>query len=43
MHKVIAALLGKLPTSAIVMLVVTSVVLYGGLVVCLVLAKIREP
>ena len=39
----IATMLGKLPTSAIVMLVVTSVVIYGGIIVCLVLAKKREP
>jgi hypothetical protein len=36
-------MLGKLPASAIVMLVVTSVVIYGGIIVCLVLAKKREP
>jgi len=40
---VIATMLGRLPTSAIVMLVVASVVIYGGLIVCLVLAKKREP
>ncbi|MFH1311802.1 MAG: MetS family NSS transporter small subunit [Candidatus Eisenbacteria bacterium] len=39
----IATMLGKLPASAIVMLVVTSVVLYGGIIVCLVLARKREP
>lgn len=39
----IATILGKLPASAIVMLVVTSVVIYGGIIVCLVLAKKREP
>ncbi len=43
MHRVIATLLGKLPASAIAMLIITSGVLYGGLVVCLVLAKKREP
>jgi hypothetical protein len=36
-----AAILGKLPTSAIVMLVVACAVLYGGLAVCIVLAKKR--
>jgi hypothetical protein len=40
---VITTLLGKLPASAIAMFVVTSVVLYGGIIVCLVLAKKREP
>lgn len=39
----LAAILGKLPLSAIVMLVVACAVLYGGLVVCIVLAKKREP
>ena len=39
----IATILGKLPASAIVMLVVTSVVIYGGIIVCLVLAKKRQP
>jgi hypothetical protein len=39
----IASILGRLPASAIAMLVVTSVVLYGGIVVCIVLAKKREP
>lgn len=38
----LAAILGKLPTSAIVMLVVACAVLYGGLAVCIVLAKKRE-
>jgi hypothetical protein len=37
----LAAILGKLPTSAIVMLVVACAVLYGGLAVCIVLAKKR--
>jgi hypothetical protein len=40
---VVATLLAKLPASAIAMLVVTSIVLYGGIIVCLVLAKKREP
>jgi hypothetical protein len=39
----IAALLCKLPASAIAMLVVTSAVLYGGIVVCIVLAIKRKP
>jgi hypothetical protein len=39
----IATLLGKLPASAIAMLVVTSAVLYGGIVVCIVLAYKRKP
>lgn len=39
----ITAILGKLPASAIAMLVVASVVLYGGIIVCLVLAVKREP
>lgn len=39
----IATMLGKLPGSAIAMLVVTSVILYGGIVVCLVLAVKRQP
>jgi hypothetical protein len=39
----IATLLAKLPVSAIVMLVVASTVLYGGLIVCIVLAIKREP
>ena len=39
----LAAILGRLPVSAIVMLIVACAVLYGGLVVCIVLAKKREP
>jgi hypothetical protein len=39
----IATILGKLPASAIVMLVIASAVLYGGLIVCIVLAIKREP
>ncbi len=37
------SVLAKLPTSAIVMLVVTSLVLYGGIVVCIILAIKRKP
>jgi hypothetical protein len=39
----LAAILGKLPTSAIVMLIVACAVLYGGLAVCIVLAFKRKP
>jgi len=38
-----ASILAKLPASAIAMLIVTSVVLYGGIVVCVVLAIKRKP
>ncbi|MGD8628045.1 MAG: MetS family NSS transporter small subunit [bacterium] len=38
-----ASILAKLPGSAIAMLVVTSLVLYGGIVVCVVLAIKRKP
>jgi hypothetical protein len=38
-----AGILAKLPASAIAMLVVTSAVLYGGIVVCIVLAIKRKP
>jgi hypothetical protein len=40
---VFATILAKLPASAIAMLVVTSLVLYGGIVVCVVLAIKRKP
>jgi len=39
----VAAILAKLPASAIAMLIVACAVLYGGLAVCIVLAKKREP
>ena len=39
----LAAILGKLPVSAIVMLVIACAVLYGGLAICIVLAKKRKP
>ncbi len=39
----LASILAKLPASAIAMLVVTSTVLYGGLVVCIVMAIKRKP
>jgi hypothetical protein len=39
----IATILGKLPVSAIIMLIIASTVLYGGLIVCIVLAIKREP
>jgi len=39
----LASILAKLPASAIAMLVVTSVILYGGIVVCVVLAIKRKP
>jgi hypothetical protein len=39
----IASIVGRLPASAIAMLIVTSVVLYGGVIVCIVLARKREP
>jgi hypothetical protein len=38
-----ASILGKLPASAIAMLIVTSAVLYGGIVICIILAFKREP
>jgi len=38
-----ASILAKLPASAIAMLLVTSAVLYGGIVVCIVLAIKRKP
>lgn len=38
-----AAILGKLPVSAVVMLIVACAVLYGGLAICIILAKKREP
>jgi hypothetical protein len=38
-----ASILAKLPASAIAMFVVTSVVIYGGIVVCVVLAIKRKP
>jgi hypothetical protein len=40
---VFASILAKLPVSAIVMLIVASAVLYGGIVICIVLAIKREP
>jgi hypothetical protein len=36
-------ILAKLPASAIAMGIVTGAILYGGIVICLVLAKKREP
>jgi len=39
----LASILAKLPSSAIAMLVVTSIVLYGGIVVCIVMAIKRKP
>ena len=39
----IGSLLCRLPASAIVMLIVASTVLYGGIVVCVVLAIKRKP
>ncbi len=39
----LASILAKLPASAIAMLVVTSIVLYGGLVACIVMAIKRKP
>ncbi len=39
----LASILAKLPASAVAMLVVTSVILYGGIVVCVVLAIKRKP
>ncbi len=39
----LASILAKLPASAIAMLVITSAVLYGGIVVCIVLAIKRKP
>jgi hypothetical protein len=39
----LTGILAKLPASAIAMGIVTGVILYGGIVVCLVLAKKREP
>jgi hypothetical protein len=38
-----SSILGKLPASAIAMLIVTAAVLYGGIVVCIVLAIKRKP
>jgi hypothetical protein len=40
---VLLGVLARLPASAIVMGVVTGAILYGGIVICLVLAKKREP
>jgi hypothetical protein len=37
------AILGKLPVSAVVMLIVACALLYGGLAICIILAKKREP
>ena len=39
----LTSILARLPASAIAMGIVTAVILYGGIVVCLVLAKKREP
>jgi hypothetical protein len=39
----LSVVLARLPASAIAMGVVTGTLLYGGLVVCLVLAKKRKP
>jgi len=39
----LAAILGRLPASAIVMLIVACTVLYGGVVLCIVLAIKRKP
>ena len=37
------SILAKLPASAIAMLIVTSTVLYGGIVFCIVMAIKRKP
>jgi hypothetical protein len=39
----LAAIMGKLPASAIAMLIAASAVLYGGIVICIVLAIKRKP
>jgi uncharacterized membrane protein len=39
----LGVILGKLPASAVVMLIVACAVLYGGLAVCIIIAKKREP
>jgi hypothetical protein len=39
----IASVIGKLPASAIAMLIVASTVIFGGLAVCLVIAVKRKP
>jgi hypothetical protein len=39
----LASILAALPASAIAMLIITSTVLYGGIVVCVVLAIKRKP
>jgi hypothetical protein len=39
----LTGILVKLPASAVALGIVTGVVLYGGIVVCLVLAKKRKP
>lgn len=39
----LTSILLKLPASAIALGIVTGVILYGGIVVCLVIAKKREP
>ena len=39
----LATIMGKLPVSAIAMLVVASTILYGGIVVCIVVAIKRKP
>jgi hypothetical protein len=36
-------ILARLPASAIAMGIITGGILYGGIVICLVLAKKREP
>jgi hypothetical protein len=38
-----AGILARLPASAIAMLITASAVLYGGIVVCIILAIKREP
>jgi hypothetical protein len=37
------SILARLPVSAIIMGIVTGAVLYGGVVICLVMAKKRKP
>jgi hypothetical protein len=39
----LTGVLVRLPASAVAMGIVTGVVLYGGIVICLVLAKKRKP
>ncbi len=39
----LTGILARLPASAVAMGIVTGVILYGGIVICLVLARKREP